>query len=227
MHGSWPRRRFNERPRLDIPRYDRSVESSRRRSRRSPRFGKGESDAPSQPRPTETMRLQPQGLAEVFPQLVSELQAERRTPIPPVARSRGWPAHRRQDRSGRGGRTDSDRDSERHLPHGTSTRDCCRAGAHIQSVRGHVEGAAGAQLVKEIPRARRFESDDDEQKLLDAAVPHLRAVIIALLDTACRLGELLSLQWRDVNLERRELTIRALNAKTREARILPLSSRLL
>ena len=38
---------------------------------------------------------------------------------------------------------------------------------------------------------------------------------------------ILSLQWRDVNLERRELTGRAINAKTRTARILPISSRLL
>jgi integrase len=63
--------------------------------------------------------------------------------------------------------------------------------------------------------------------VLDAADPHLLAVIIALLDTACRLGEILSLQWRDVNLERREITVRAINAKTRTARILPISLRLL
>jgi integrase len=82
-------------------------------------------------------------------------------------------------------------------------------------------------LDKEIPRDRRFQGDDDEQKVLDAADPPLRAVIIALLDTACRLGEILSLQWRDLNLDRRELTVRAINAKTRTARILPISSRLL
>jgi integrase len=46
-------------------------------------------------------------------------------------------------------------------------------------------------LDKEIPRDRRFQGDDDEQKVLDAADPHLRGVIIALLDTACRLGEIL------------------------------------
>jgi integrase len=82
-------------------------------------------------------------------------------------------------------------------------------------------------LDREIPRDRRFQNDDDEQKLLDAVDPHLRAVIIALLDTACRLGEILSLQWRDVNLERRELTIQAMKAKTRTARIVPISTRLL
>lgn len=81
-------------------------------------------------------------------------------------------------------------------------------------------------LDKEIPRDRRFQNEDDEQKLLDNADPYLRAVIIALLDTACRLGEILSLQWKDVNLERRELTIQAVKAKTRTSRILPISSRL-
>jgi integrase len=64
-------------------------------------------------------------------------------------------------------------------------------------------------LQREIPRDWRFESEDDEPKLLRAANPHLRLVLIALLDTAARLGEILSLQWKDVNLERRELVIRA------------------
>lgn len=82
-------------------------------------------------------------------------------------------------------------------------------------------------LDKEIPRDRRFQNDDDEQKLLDACDPYLRTVVVALLDTACRLGEILSLQWRDVNLERHELTIQAIKAKTRMARIVPISTRLL
>ena len=82
-------------------------------------------------------------------------------------------------------------------------------------------------LEKEIPRSRRFESDEDEKRLLEAANPHLRGIIIALLDTACRPGEILSAQWKDVSFERRELTIRAVNEKTRTAKIIPLSSRLL
>jgi Phage integrase family len=57
-----------------------------------------------------------------------------------------------------------------------------------------------------------------------SANPHLRGVIIAMLDTACRLGELLSLQWKNVNLKRRELLIEGHKA-TRTARILPISSR--
>ncbi|MDA1094280.1 MAG: site-specific integrase [Acidobacteria bacterium] len=81
-------------------------------------------------------------------------------------------------------------------------------------------------LAREIPRSRRFENEEDEQRLLDAANPQLRAVIIAILDTACRPGEILSLQWRDVNLERRELTVQAVKSKTRTARMIPISSRL-
>jgi len=82
------------------------------------------------------------------------------------------------------------------------------------------------QLDRETPRNRRLESDDVEKKLIDAAGPHLRAVIIALLETACRPGEVLSLQWRDVSLERNEIIVRAEKAKTRTARIVPISSRL-
>ena len=48
-----------------------------------------------------------------------------------------------------------------------------------------------------------------------------------MLETCCRPGEILSLQWRDVDLETRELTIRAEKTKTRRARRLPISSRLL
>ena len=81
-------------------------------------------------------------------------------------------------------------------------------------------------LEREIPRSRRFETEEDEQRLLDAANPQLRAVIIAILDTACRPGKILSLQWRDVNLERRELTVQAVKSKTRTARMIPISSRL-
>lgn len=81
-------------------------------------------------------------------------------------------------------------------------------------------------LEKEIARAWRFGHEEDEKTLLDASDPHLRAVIVALLDTACRVGEILSLQWRNVSLERRELMIEAVKSKTRTARIVPVSTRL-
>ncbi len=47
------------------------------------------------------------------------------------------------------------------------------------------------------------------------------------LETGCRQGELLSLQWREVNLKGREIRILASKAKDREDRHIPISSRLL
>lgn len=82
------------------------------------------------------------------------------------------------------------------------------------------------KLDPETPRERRFRSDDEEEKVLTAANPHLRAVIIAMLDTCCRPGELLSLQWVDVDIAGRQFTVRAEKAKTRRDRRVPISSRL-
>jgi integrase len=78
---------------------------------------------------------------------------------------------------------------------------------------------------KEAQRSRRLEPDEEE-KLLPAAKPHLQALIIAALESCCREGELLTLQWTDVSLARDEMTIRAENAKDREDRTIPISSRL-
>ena len=63
-------------------------------------------------------------------------------------------------------------------------------------------------LEREIPRSKRFQSEEDEHRLLADAPPLLHAVIVAMLETACRPGEILSLQWADVNL-RTPLTVDA------------------
>jgi integrase len=95
----------------------------------------------------------------------------------------------------------------------TSVR--CRAAA-VERTPFKIGSEAAIALEREIPRNRRLPDADAEQRLLDAANPHLRGVITAMLDTACRPGEILSLQWRDVSFERRELTIRA-ERKRRDA----------
>jgi integrase len=86
-------------------------------------------------------------------------------------------------------------------------------------------------------RHRRFAPDvvDDkgrlvvpgeERRLLAVAGVRLQNLIIAALETACRRGELLALTWADVNLERKELTVRAETAKDDDRRVLPISPRL-
>jgi integrase len=90
-----------------------------------------------------------------------------------------------------------------------------------------VGGESVIRLDPQSPREERLTSEEAERKLFEAASPHLRSVLTAMLETCCRPGEILSLQWHDVDLETRELTIRAEKAKTRRARRLPISSRLL
>src|SRR6478752_2882614 len=74
------------------------------------------------------------------------------------------------------------------------------------------------------PRGRR--SFALEEKLLRVSGSHLQALIIAALETCCREGELLGLQWADVSLGRGEIVLRAERTKDRETRVVPISSRL-
>jgi integrase len=90
-----------------------------------------------------------------------------------------------------------------------------------------VESENVIRLDPESPREMRLTSEEAERRLFVAASPRLRGVLIAMLETCCRPGEILSLQWRDVDLEARELTVQAAKAKTRRARRLPISNRLL
>jgi integrase len=74
-------------------------------------------------------------------------------------------------------------------------------------------------------RQRRLHQGE-EADLLAAAPPHLQRLIIAALESCCRLGELLNLRWRDVDMDRHQWTIRAEVCKTERPRTLPLSARL-
>lgn len=48
-------------------------------------------------------------------------------------------------------------------------------------------------------------------------------IAIALLSTGCRLNEILSAKWADVDLEKQVLTVRATNSKSRKVRYVPLN----
>jgi integrase len=56
---------------------------------------------------------------------------------------------------------------------------------------------------------------------------HLKAIIIAALDTAMRRGELFKLQWEDVNLTNGLIYVKAMNTKTQTRRIVGITPRLL
>jgi integrase len=89
--------------------------------------------------------------------------------------------------------------------------------------------AADSELLKRRKHAQRNRrlGDGEEARLLEHAGPHLQRLIIGALETGCRRGELLGLTWRDVNLDRREITLQAASTKTRTGRVMPISARLL
>lgn len=66
----------------------------------------------------------------------------------------------------------------------------------------------------------------EERRLLAAASPWFQRLIIAALESCCRRGELLSLQWADVDLDRGQLRIRAEKSKTGKGRRVPILPRL-
>jgi integrase len=81
----------------------------------------------------------------------------------------------------------------------------------------------------ETVRSRRLQAGEEE-RLMAAAAPHLRALIIAALSTGCRQGELLSLQWRDLHLDDqgryRWLVLQPSKTKTHDTRVVPVGLRL-
>ena len=78
-----------------------------------------------------------------------------------------------------------------------------------------------------VPRGRtRRLAAGEEVGLLRHAHDHLRALIIAALETGCRRGELLSLRWRHAHLEEGVIRLDPANTKTREARAVPITQRL-
>jgi integrase len=85
-----------------------------------------------------------------------------------------------------------------------------------------IKGEKGAER-------RRRVYPDEEELLLAAAPRRLQSLIIAALESLCRLGELLALKWHDVHLENRTLLIAAEEVgarKTKKARSIPISDRL-
>ena len=71
---------------------------------------------------------------------------------------------------------------------------------YIESTPFKRGGQVIIRLTRESPRARRLAEAGEEERLLQRAGPHLRDLILAGIATGCHLGELLSLQWKDVRV---------------------------
>jgi integrase len=78
-------------------------------------------------------------------------------------------------------------------------------------------------------KRERILTREEEARLLAACTgrrAHLKALVVAALDTGCRQGELLKLRWRDVDLEARSLVLQAFNTKTLRERGVAMTTRL-
>ena len=72
------------------------------------------------------------------------------------------------------------------------------------------------KLFRETPAGRVF-TCEDEEKLLANAEPHIRSIVKLALCTGMRRGELLNLQWENVDMERRVIrVVKTKNDRTRE-----------
>lgn len=70
----------------------------------------------------------------------------------------------------------------------------------------------------------RRERDYEEFPPYGLYTDHVTPIVLLALNTGLRRGELLHLRWRDVDLERRVLTVRGEDAKTGQTRHVPLNS---
>ena len=78
-------------------------------------------------------------------------------------------------------------------------------------------------------KRERILSSEEEARLLSFCTgkrSHLRPIIIAAIDTGCRLGELRKMKWKDIDFEAGLITIQAFNTKTMRERQVSLTTRL-
>jgi len=88
----------------------------------------------------------------------------------------------------------------------------------------------GAPLISKVSETRRDRvlSFDEETRLLAACTnkcADLRPLLITALDTGMRRGELLKLQWFDVDFRSNLIRVRATNTKTEQARTVGMTRR--
>jgi integrase len=81
-------------------------------------------------------------------------------------------------------------------------------------------------MVRERRKPRIILTVTEEDKLLAAAAPHLRSIIIAALDSGMRRGEILSERWEHVDFTRRVLYVSHSKTPDGEGREIPLTARL-
>jgi integrase len=79
------------------------------------------------------------------------------------------------------------------------------------------------KFFQEINQGNRVLSAEEENKLLSFATPYIQDIVIFALHTGLRIGEILSLTWKGVDLEKNLLTVFA--QKTQKNREIPINTK--
>ena len=85
--------------------------------------------------------------------------------------------------------------------------------------------ALGVKKAREEQKAVPWISTEDLRRLESAIPAEYRPICVLASETGMRRGELLTLEWRDVDLSRATAVVRSENAKSKKSRPVPLSSR--
>lgn len=83
--------------------------------------------------------------------------------------------------------------------------------------------ASGIRRLPEENIIVRYLSHDEEKRLIEACSPALHPFVVLALHTGMRLGELLHLEWKDVDFEQRLIRVKL--TKSHRTRYLPMNSR--
>ncbi len=79
------------------------------------------------------------------------------------------------------------------------------------------------RMLRELKKRIRFLSRDEADQLVAALADHLKPVVQFALTTGCRMGEILSLEWRRVDFNRRVAWLEPGTTKNGEGRGIPLN----
>lgn len=106
---------------------------------------------------------------------------------------------------------------------------CAEADKLIQS--NPIRGRAVKALAENNNREKSILSfrftDDDLRHLIDCMEPEFKPIVELALSTGLRLGEILKMRWKDVDLDSAMIRIPAENAKSKKERFIPMGEHLL
>ena len=82
---------------------------------------------------------------------------------------------------------------------------------------------ARVSMEEENNRRNRWLTIEEEERLLEVCPPWLKELVIVALNTGMRLGEIISLEWKEVDLFRKTVTV--FKSKNKEPRTIPINER--